>query len=364
MYIISVFLILFLILYLVYYLCNYVNKYINGGSKFVIGCENSCSKNLSKFLIEKIYPNVNVVYTTNPDDKCNLIVRSTAGCCPGRWNKQKVPHIYHSHERYLSEKSKYATKSLFIGIVADRTKLLTHKNNKNILKPNDTYIYFPDGINYLKEIIDNKTWQKRKKNLTLKEKKYFLGYCFKNPVPQREEFYNKIVEKTKNTDKKCVALCKNHGKYPETMIHSPSQENAGNYGYKVILKTNGADKNKIYSECIFTIAMENTVDVGPSEKIFQCFCANTIPIFWGQHSDIFNKKAYINVLDFKSFDDCIDFILNMKGDEIQSMLNEYPLNKDSDFINYWNIDYDSITADKDNKLRNKHIELVKKLFDN
>ena len=109
--------------------------------------------------------------------------------------------------------------------------------------------------------------------------------------------------------------------------------------------------------------MENTVDVGPSEKIFQCFCANTIPIFWGQHSDIFNKKAYINVLDFKSFDDCIDFILNMKDDEIQSMLNEYPLNKDSDFINYWNIDYDSITADKDNKLRNKHIELVKNLFD-
>ena len=350
MYIISV----FLILYLVYYLCNYVNKYINGGSKFVIGCENRCSKELTKFLIEKIYPNVNVVYTTNPDDKCNLIVRSTAGCCPGRWNKQKVPYIYHTHETYLPEKSEYATKNLFVGIIPDRDILLKYNNNKNILKPDDTYIYFPDGINYWKERLDAGIWKNRKKNLTLKDKKYFVGYCYKNPVYEREDFYNKIVEKTKNTDKKCVAICKNYGKYPETMIHSKGQEG---------LKTHSDDKSKLYSECIFMFAMENTVDAGPSEKIFEVFINNSIPIFWGQHSDIFNKKAYINVLDFKSFDDCIDFILNMTDDEIQSMLNEYPLNKDSDFINYWNIDYDNNNANKDNKLLNKHIELVKNLFD-
>lgn len=77
----------------------------------------------------------------------------------------------------------------------------------------------------------------------------------------------------------------------------------------------------------FTLALENSCVNGYiTEKITDAFIANTIPIYFGAN-DIkkeFNSKSFINILDFSTFDDAINYILMINNDKTKylNMLNE------------------------------------------
>jgi len=71
----------------------------------------------------------------------------------------------------------------------------------------------------------------------------------------------------------------------------------------------------------FSIVCENSSYPGyTTEKIVQAFAANCIPIYWGDPviGKVFNKKAFVNVLDYKSMDEVVE-----KVKEIDSNDNLY-----------------------------------------
>lgn len=75
---------------------------------------------------------------------------------------------------------------------------------------------------------------------------------------------------------------------------------------------------KLYEICSyrFTIAFENECsDRYITEKIFQPFCINSIPIYWGSKdvNNFFNPNCFINVNNFNTFDDAIEFIIKVEN---------------------------------------------------
>jgi alpha(1,3/1,4) fucosyltransferase len=76
-----------------------------------------------------------------------------------------------------------------------------------------------------------------------------------------------------------------------------------NLGYFV------SDKLKFMSSYKFMIAYENSSYPGyVTEKIYECFFTNTIPIYWGSPSIVedFNPNRIINRLDYKSDEELIE----------------------------------------------------------
>lgn len=85
-----------------------------------------------------------------------------------------------------------------------------------------------------------------------------------------------------------------------------------NLGYNV------GDKLEFIKQYKFTIAFENSSYPGyTTEKIIQPFVADSVPIYWGNpvvHRD-FNRKAFINVHDFKNFDKVIEHIIEVDNND-------------------------------------------------
>lgn len=74
----------------------------------------------------------------------------------------------------------------------------------------------------------------------------------------------------------------------------------------------------------FSIAFENVSHAGyTTEKLMQAFAAGGIPIYWGDPliCNMFNKKSFINVMDFPSVDDAIQYIKSV--DENTNLYNSY-----------------------------------------
>ena len=180
-----------------------------------------------------------------------------------------------------------------------------YKNGNNIFT---TYwIIIPYISYYLKNYIF-----KYKNNNICIEKKYLLAYCSKNKVKERELFVEKFISKSNEKDKiYCLGSCTHSDcmkkKLPRYI--SPSLELIDEY-----------------SNFKFVIAMENCEKKGYiTEKLLQAFISGSIPIYWGDHigaKTIFNPNAFICIRDFNSYDECINYILNMSDKDVENMLKE------------------------------------------
>ncbi|WQS69389.1 fucosyltransferase [Helicobacter pylori] len=96
-------------------------------------------------------------------------------------------------------------------------------------------------------------------------------------------------------------------------------------GYKV------GNKNEFLSQYKFNLCFENTQGYGyVTEKIIDAYFSHTIPIYWGSPSVAkdFNPKSFVNVCDFKNFDEAIDYVryLHTHPNAYLDMLYENPLN--------------------------------------
>ncbi|GAA8911384.1 glycosyltransferase family 10 [Helicobacter pylori] len=96
-------------------------------------------------------------------------------------------------------------------------------------------------------------------------------------------------------------------------------------GYKV------KNKNEFLSQYKFNLCFENSQGYGyVTEKILDAYFSHTIPIYWGSPSVAkdFNPKSFVNVHDFKNFDEAIDYVryLHTHPNAYLDMLYENPLN--------------------------------------
>ncbi|WQW49094.1 fucosyltransferase [Helicobacter pylori] len=96
-------------------------------------------------------------------------------------------------------------------------------------------------------------------------------------------------------------------------------------GYKV------KNKSEFLSQYKFNLCFENSQGYGyVTEKIIDAYFSHTIPIYWGSPSvaQDFNPKSFVNVHDFKDFDEAIDHVryLHTHPNAYLDMLYENPLN--------------------------------------
>lgn len=98
--------------------------------------------------------------------------------------------------------------------------------------------------------------------------------------------------------------------------------------------TNKIEFQKKYKFCI---AFENSCHPGyTTEKIVQAYASNAIPIYWGDPliSKVFNDKSFININDFATIEDAIDYIKKVDCDDelYLKIMKEKPLLNTEDRI--------------------------------
>ncbi|WP_285658651.1 glycosyltransferase family 10 domain-containing protein, partial [Helicobacter bizzozeronii] len=92
-----------------------------------------------------------------------------------------------------------------------------------------------------------------------------------------------------------------------------------------------SNKHEFLSQYKFNLCFENSLGMGyTTEKIVDAYFAHTIPIYWGNplvHLD-FNPKSFVNVHDFDSLDEALDFVryLDTHDNAYLEMLHAHPLN--------------------------------------
>ncbi|MFA4725582.1 glycosyltransferase family 10 [Helicobacter pylori] len=105
----------------------------------------------------------------------------------------------------------------------------------------------------------------------------------------------------------------------------------GGGSVKNTLGYNVKNKSEFLSQYKFNLCFENTQGYGyVTEKIIDAYFSHTIPIYWGSPSVAkdFNPKSFVNVHDFKDFDEAIDYVryLHTHKNAYLDMLYENPLN--------------------------------------
>lgn len=125
-----------------------------------------------------------------------------------------------------------------------------------------------------------------------KEKKKFCCMLVSNPnAKERIDFFYKL-SKYKKVD--------SAGRY------------LNNISYSV------GNKKEFIKDYKFVISFENSSYPGyTTEKLIEPMLVNSIPIYWGNPrvGEDFNTKSFININDFKSFDDAIQYIIELDNND-------------------------------------------------
>lgn len=106
-------------------------------------------------------------------------------------------------------------------------------------------------------------------------------------------------------------------KNEEFELYGPSwgKKNYKNYKGKI------DKKSSAYKNFKFSLCLENMVGPGYiTEKIFDCFELNIVPIYSGGNEDQIPKECYINYFDFESVEKLHLYLKNMKKEEWETYL--------------------------------------------
>ncbi|WRD27938.1 fucosyltransferase [Helicobacter pylori] len=124
----------------------------------------------------------------------------------------------------------------------------------------------------------------------------------------------------------------------------------GGGAVKNTLGYNVKNKSEFLSQYKFNLCFENTQGYGyVTEKIIDAYFSHTIPIYWGSPSVAkdFNPKSFVNVCDFKDFNEAIDYVryLHTHKNAYLDMLYENPLNTiDGKAYFYQDLSFEKILA--------------------
>jgi len=292
-----------------------------------ISTEGGGGRGIHKFLffLKKINNNYELNNIEN-NNNSKIIFRAKWFCQEKYWNNKPKKYIYWSGESYPPPKSEFETKSLYI---------ITH------IDPLLNSLYIPYFL-YSPYLYQDRYHKNS-------NRKYLIAYCHRNIVKEREEIFNLFVEKS--SEEICHSLSGACGNYPKTKIKSIG----GGWGSKILIDT--------YKDYKFVIAMENKiVDGYITEKILNAFASGAIPIFWGSNKvkEFFNEKAFINVNDFKSFEGCVDYCINLSDEQISKMQNE-PIYTNNELVNIFNENFEK-NKNGTNQVLNDYVQKVKEFI--
>jgi hypothetical protein len=173
----------------------------------------------------------------------------------------------------------------------------------------DRYLRFP--IFALEQDILENITTRNKRNVIDVSRRDFCNFIYSNPNadPIRDRFFH-----TLNSKIGVHSL----GRHLRNISNSIEDRFSSNWRQ---------GKVDVMGQYNFSIAFENSSVPGyTTEKISHAFAAGTIPIYWGNPKVCveFNPKAFVNVADFSSLDDCANYIvkLNNHPDQISAILSE------------------------------------------
>jgi len=138
----------------------------------------------------------------------------------------------------------------------------------------------------------------------------FCAHVVSNPVSQRVEMHNKLhAYKTVDGYGNCFGASVSMNAF--NGVNGPWEK----------------EKLSILKDYRFSICFEQKLRAGyHSEKLFHAKVAGTVPIYWGDKSvnDDFNKKCFINLVDYGSIDDLVEYVkyVDSNEDVYQSYANE------------------------------------------
>ena len=268
-----------------------------------------------EYLLKKVYGPIEIRWSMK--DNCGIIVQSNNG---RMWNKRPKKYIYWSGESYEPSQNRLATSSISIS----------------------TTTLYPDMI-YTPYVLYSPYLYKERLHTGVKERKHFIAYCNSNKVNQREEFFAKCVDTIGSE------VCHSFGKCDGNRPESKKPKISGKWYSDSLIHT--------YKDYKFVIAFENgVVDGYVTEKILNAFYSGAIPVYYGSKNinELFNPRAFINVSDFKTHEDCIDYMRNMKEDELEEMASA-SIYQNTDVIQLLN-------DNRPNPLRDQYVEKIKKFL--
>lgn len=172
-------------------------------------------------------------------------------------------------------------------------------------------------INYFKKVEDyyknheNLQCQFNKKNFCLKTKRGGFGRDMIN------KFYDFLKEKNENID--------------DIEIHDNFVKNKSCY--------NSIEFLEVLNKYKFIIYFENSIGEGYiTEKIFNCFLAKTIPVYFGAPDveNFINKDSFINIKTKEDFENAYEKMqeLNDNEEKYNEFINKDKINKDFIDENY------------------------------
>lgn len=126
--------------------------------------------------------------------------------------------------------------------------------------------------------------------------------------------------------------CTERGQIIDKLASYKSLDSGGRYRNNVGGPV--ADKIDFAKGYKFSIAVENSGARGyTTEKIMEAFASETVPIYWGNPDIVkeFNPQSFINVHDFASFDDMVEYVEKVDNDdELYLSMVKAPMVRDCD----------------------------------
>jgi GR25 family glycosyltransferase involved in LPS biosynthesis len=248
-------------------------------------------------------------YLTDRKDNASLIVTNVLSSDHSK--RTKIPKIIIDREPWDDSK------------ITNADLLITTKSHpKNKLN----FIYVPQYSFSFSEYSISPEILLLPKPKSMKTK--FCAFVYSNcnkkykGVEAREKFFD-LIQKASGNRVHSWGKCKNNMKKKEE-------------------KTNGYNNSSSFLPYKFVIAFENDYPDGYiSEKITNPMLAGSIPIYLGD-KDIgahFNKKSFIDVRDFPSWEKCVEYVLFLDSNdaEYEKMYNEPWLtgNKLTKHFSWW-----------------------------
>ena len=140
--------------------------------------------------------------------------------------------------------------------------------------------------------------------------KYQMDYIFNPEYKEKDSFCSFVVSNPN---------CKERNEFFK-LLNNYKKVDSGGKLFNNIDKSIEGEQGKIdfLSTRKFNICFEPYSHPGyVTEKILHAFYAGTVPIYWGSDTiaSDFNPEAFINVHDFRSFDDAIEHIKEVDNDE-------------------------------------------------
>lgn len=135
--------------------------------------------------------------------------------------------------------------------------------------------------------------------------------------------------------KRRIEFCKELSKYKP--VDCPGQV-LNNMKHAISSRNGNWEKGKLdfIRNYKFTIAFENHILNGYStEKLYHPLLVKSVPIYSGDPNikNYYNNKAFINVDDYKSWDDAIEYIVKLDNDDelYMQMIKEMPVAEEFDY---------------------------------